>query len=225
MSADKFPPFTFTKAFHNSVYPAIDPTSSKLSASGKTILVTGGGRGLGKAIASSFALAGARAIILLGRTASSLEDAAKELLAIKEDLVVRTISVDVRDGESITSAVKAAREELGPIDTFISNAGDFHYGNIADCDPKEYWNNIEINVLGAQLCASLPSAWRRSASHGRCHPDIHQFIDRGHPYATLSRHVCVCGLKDRSAHNDAVPPCGAGRQVARVQYPSRHGGH
>ena len=152
MASDKFPPFTFTNVFHNTVYPAIDPTNPKLSAKDKVILVTGGGRGLGKAIASSFAIAGARAIVLLGRTASTLASSAADISARHKNVTVRTFPVDITDGSAVTSAVTAVRKEIGPIDVFISNAGDFHYGSIAESNLAEYWKSIEINMLGTLNC-------------------------------------------------------------------------
>lgn len=147
-------PFTFTKVFHHKVYPAIDPANPALSAKGKVVLVTGGGRGLGKEIAKSFARANADGIVLLGRNTASLDSAADEISAIAAGTKVRVFSnIDVRDGIAVAKAVKSAKAEVGPIDVFVSNAGDFFYGSIADSNPSEYWSSVEINVLGSLNCA------------------------------------------------------------------------
>lgn len=61
-----FPPFTLKH--HTAPYPAIDPSLSAVSAAGKTILITGGGCGIGPRIAEAFAVAGSTQIALLGRT-------------------------------------------------------------------------------------------------------------------------------------------------------------
>jgi NAD(P)-dependent dehydrogenase (short-subunit alcohol dehydrogenase family) len=152
-----FPPFRFTKNYHHTLYPAIDPTNALLSAhiKGKVVLVTGGGRGLGKVIAKSFALAGARSIVLLGRTTSTLKLAAEEIQALSTGTLVRTIVGDILNREALIHAVQSARAEIGPIDIFISNAGDFYGGRIVDSDADEYWRSIEINLKGTLNCVQV----------------------------------------------------------------------
>ncbi|KAJ8071470.1 hypothetical protein OCU04_001790 [Sclerotinia nivalis] len=67
------PPFPCpTATWRNDVYPAIDATQPHLSQAGKTIIITGAGSGIGRETALTFAKAGAKHIILIGRTAATL---------------------------------------------------------------------------------------------------------------------------------------------------------
>ncbi|KAF5369146.1 hypothetical protein D9757_011079 [Collybiopsis confluens] len=68
-----------TKTFHRDTYPGISPTKSSLSQKGKTVLITGGGGGIGFEIARSFAKASAARVIIIGRRSSVLDDAVKKL--------------------------------------------------------------------------------------------------------------------------------------------------
>ena len=70
---------SFTDTYHHEQYPAIDPTQKELDCSEKVVVITGGGRGIGKAIAVAFAKAHAKGIVLMGRTRSTLETAAAEV--------------------------------------------------------------------------------------------------------------------------------------------------
>ncbi|KAF2676903.1 NAD(P)-binding protein [Lentithecium fluviatile CBS 122367] len=147
MSTD-FP--VLTKTFHTSVYRSIDPKN--LSVAGKTILITGGGRGIGKAIATAFAVAGARAIIILGRTASVLENAVKEISGAAKtaghESIIRHFAADITDAEAISHVFKTIRDEFGNVDVVVNNAGGLHLGTIEDSDSSAYVKSFETNVKG-----------------------------------------------------------------------------
>ncbi|KAF2497830.1 NAD(P)-binding protein [Lophium mytilinum] len=151
-----FPWPTFTKNFHSSIYMAIDPSNPALSVKGKTILVTGGGRGVGKYIAKVFATAGASTIVILGRTASSLQAAEKELsaaaVAAEHDTIVRSFAVDICDTEAVSRTVETVCREFGAIDVFVHNAGDLKLGTIESSNTEEYWRSFEVNVKGTLNC-------------------------------------------------------------------------
>jgi NAD(P)-dependent dehydrogenase (short-subunit alcohol dehydrogenase family) len=142
----------FTKTFHSSVYPSIDPTQPALSAKGKVVVVTGGGQGIGKAIATSFARAGASAVIILGRTASTLEAAAKEISSDTKDhghgTVVRDVTTDVCDAQAVSRTFKTVSNEFGAIDIVVNNAGNLYKETIEASDNAEYWKSFETNVKG-----------------------------------------------------------------------------
>ncbi|MCD2138401.1 3-ketoacyl-ACP reductase [Salinicoccus halitifaciens] len=112
---------------------------------GKTALITGAGRGIGRATAIAFAKEGIH-VGLVGRTPENLERVAKEL---KEyDVKVATASADVSDLESITAAVESIREALGPIDILVNNAGISKFGSFMELTPEEWTNIINVNVNG-----------------------------------------------------------------------------
>ncbi|KAJ3867199.1 short-chain dehydrogenase/reductase [Lentinula novae-zelandiae] len=71
---------TLTNTFHHDTYPAISSTNPSLSQAGKTVLITGGGSGIGFEIVRSFAKAKASRIIIVGRRLTVLEDAVAKLV-------------------------------------------------------------------------------------------------------------------------------------------------
>src|SRR5215211_4446041 len=88
---------------------------------GKVAIITGGGRGLGKAMATSLAEAGAE-VCLAARTESQLLDAAAEIKEIsgKEALLIPT---DVRDSAQCTALIERTRDHFGRLDILMNNAG------------------------------------------------------------------------------------------------------
>ncbi|THY38858.1 NAD(P)-binding protein [Aureobasidium pullulans] len=93
--------------------------SDLFSAKGLTVVITGGGSGIGLAFATSLAGSGAEKVYLLGRRVKNLEDAAK---SIKPDIIV-PIQCDVTDQSSIDAAVKQIEKQSSHIDVLINNAG------------------------------------------------------------------------------------------------------
>jgi NAD(P)-dependent dehydrogenase (short-subunit alcohol dehydrogenase family) len=94
---------------------------------GKSVLITGGGRGLGLILARQFAAEGAR-VVLVGRSAETLSAAQGELSQIGAE--VHVVPCDVRDPEQARSAVDAAVRLNGSIDVLINNAGIMTVGPV-----------------------------------------------------------------------------------------------
>jgi NAD(P)-dependent dehydrogenase (short-subunit alcohol dehydrogenase family) len=91
--------------------------------SGKTIIVTGGGTGLGKSMATRFGELGAN-LVIASRREQVIQDAAEELRKTGADVL--GLSCDVRDPASVQSMVVATRKEFGKIDVLLNNAaGNF----------------------------------------------------------------------------------------------------
>jgi NAD(P)-dependent dehydrogenase (short-subunit alcohol dehydrogenase family) len=132
---------------------------------GRTALVTGGGRGLGRAIAQHLARAGAR-VALLARTSSQLEAAAAAIAA--EGGRALPIVADVTDREAIEAGVADAERALGPISILVNNAGlAGPYGPIGHVDPDDWWRSHAIHVRGTLLCMSAVLPGMRSRGAGR----------------------------------------------------------
>ncbi|KAI5206265.1 hypothetical protein AUEXF2481DRAFT_176640 [Aureobasidium subglaciale EXF-2481] len=93
--------------------------SDLFSAKGLTVVITGGGSGIGLAFATSLAGSGAEKVYLLGRRVKNLEDAAK---SINPDIVV-PIQCDVTDPSSVDAAVKQIEKQSSHVDVLINNAG------------------------------------------------------------------------------------------------------
>lgn len=112
---------------------------------GKNALITGAGRGIGRATAIAFAKEGIN-VGLIGRTFENLEKVAKEL---EEYEVKVTVAVaDVSENDSVMAAVDHVKSELGPIDILINNAGISKFGEFLDLTPEEFKNIIDVNLMG-----------------------------------------------------------------------------
>ncbi|KAK1059021.1 hypothetical protein LTR74_012910 [Friedmanniomyces endolithicus] len=141
------PPYpSLTSEWHDKTYPAIDPKRPELSAKGKTIVISGGGSGIGRGIAQAFALAGASAIAILGRRQALLEET-KQL--ISSELPGTTVSTHVADVTDSLAVQKAARE-IGQWDVLVSNAGYLSSkAPLMESDEAEWWKGFEINIKGS----------------------------------------------------------------------------
>ena len=137
---------SLTKTWRKASYPAISPTKPSLSVTGKTVFITGGGRGVGVAIARAFAVAGASTIAITGRTEKSLLSTKKEIESSHPTSKVLTLVADITDH----NAIEAAFSTVGKVDILINNAGyQSDVLNIADSDLSDWWAGFEINVKGA----------------------------------------------------------------------------
>lgn len=112
---------------------------------GKVALITGAGRGIGRATAAAFAREGIH-VGLVGRTLENLQRVAEELK--QYDVKVAIVAANVSDLDSITTAVESIRRQLGAIDILVNNAGISKFGNFMDLTPEEWTNIIDVNVKG-----------------------------------------------------------------------------
>jgi 3-oxoacyl-[acyl-carrier protein] reductase len=115
------------------------------SLKGKKALITGGGKGIGRAIAIALAKEGVD-IALMGRTAASLEATAKEVAALGVKVTYAT--ADVGDINAVNTAVQQLTKELPEIDILINNAGIASFGGFMDLSPEEWENIVRVNLLG-----------------------------------------------------------------------------
>lgn len=144
--------YTTTKTVHNDTYAEIDPTQADLS--GKAVFITGASRGLGKAIAASFAKAGASYIAIGAR--SGLDEAENDVKAAakhagRAEPRVLKLKLEVTDAESVTGAVAKIEAEFGRLDIVINNAGVMGgLKSIADSDLDVWWQT-------SMLLSSQPS--------------------------------------------------------------------
>lgn len=124
----------------------------------KTALITGGGRGIGRAIALEFAREGAR-VALAARTVSQIEQVAAEIRATYGTEAISAVC-DVADTESVARAFSSVTESFGRgVDILVNNAG------IAESAPlvktsNEMWQHIlAVNLTGTFLCtrAAVPA--------------------------------------------------------------------
>ncbi len=124
-----------------------------MNLNGKTALITGGGQGIGSAIAQRFVADGAR-ICITGRNGAKLEKIAGSLPSGS----VTTCAGDVSKYEDAVRMVEAAVNFGGKIDVLVNNAGIDPGGSVVDLDPGLWREVIEINLTGPFLLmkAALP---------------------------------------------------------------------
>jgi len=130
--------------------------------SGKTALITGAGRGIGRATAIAFAKEGIN-VGLVGRTLENLQQVANELTAY--DVKVALATADVANLQSITTAVESIRAELEPIDILVNNAGISKFGKFLELSPEDWTNIVDVNVKGVYYTtrAVLPEMIERAS--------------------------------------------------------------
>ncbi len=117
---------------------------------GQVAIVTGGGRGLGRAFAEGLAGAGA-SVAVVARSAEQL----KATVAAITDAGGRALAVpmDIADRPATERLAELVERELGPVDLLVNNAGVLTpLGTIWEVDPDEWWKALETNVRGSFLC-------------------------------------------------------------------------
>jgi len=135
------------------------------SIRGQHAVVSGGGRGIGAAIAEALAAQGAH-VTLLGRTTSTLE-ATAQALKTSHQASVHTARCDVTNPEDVTRAFADAVQSLGPIRILINNAGQAA-GGAFETIPLDMWNRlIAVNLTGTLLCTQQVLPAMLAAGTGR----------------------------------------------------------
>lgn len=148
----------FTKTIHRSSYPAIDPTRPEISQEGRTVLITGGGTGIGLSIAKSFTKAGAKTVIIVGRTESVLDEAKKEIgqEAQNAGKVTQIIAqvLDVTDQSAVAALWSGLKNKDVGVDVLVLNAAKFSpWKSLFEVGSDEVWSMFEANVRGPLMMA------------------------------------------------------------------------
>lgn len=115
------------------------------SLKGKKALITGGGKGIGRAIGIALAKEGVD-IALLGRSIGPLEEVAEEVTAHGVKVAIAT--ADVGNIDAVNTAVQKISEAFDTIDILINNAGIASFGNFMELEPAQWENIIRVNLLG-----------------------------------------------------------------------------
>jgi len=117
---------------------------------GKHAIITGGGRGIGAAIAEELARLGAQ-LSLMGREMTSLTKTAQALQE-KFQGKVETYPCDVSDRGSVERAFAAAQQRLGAAHVLVNNAGQAKGRSFAETDDKLWQRMMNVNLMGAFYC-------------------------------------------------------------------------
>jgi NAD(P)-dependent dehydrogenase (short-subunit alcohol dehydrogenase family) len=134
---------------------------------GQVALVTGASKGIGRAIAASFADAGA-AVMLSSRKQAGLDEAAAAILETTPGARLATFAANAGDAEQAARCVAACVEQFGSLDTLVNNAAtNPSMGATIDADLGAWDKTFQVNVRGAFVWSQLAwRAWMRD--HGGC---------------------------------------------------------
>ena len=141
------------------------PGIKQFDLSGRSVLVTGGSKGLGKAMAEGFASAGAN-LFLVSRNLSEAKGAAEEISAAY-GVEAHGHEADVTEQASVEAMVSEAMEACGRIDVLVNNAGINRRGPIEELSLEDFKEVQEINVTGVWLCSRAVLPHMKERGNGR----------------------------------------------------------
>jgi len=131
---------------------------------GQVVLITGGSRGLGLALAREFARLGCR-LVLAARDAQELAHAQQDLR--RRGAEVLTVPCDVTDQEQVSSLVDQATQRFGRVDIVVNNAGIIQVGPMSTTTVEDFANALDVMFWGAlyPTLAVLPQMRARRSGH------------------------------------------------------------
>ncbi|MBL8045534.1 MAG: SDR family oxidoreductase [Anaerolineales bacterium] len=127
----------------------------------KITFITGGGRGIGRALALGFAQAGAH-VVLAARTQAEVETVAEEVQALGQRAL--PVVCDVANEEQVKAALQAALAEFGRLDVLVNNAGIGAMRPIHGTPLATWQKVLDVNLTGTFLCTK--HAWKAMQTQG-----------------------------------------------------------
>lgn len=155
--------------------------------SGRHALVTGGGRGIGRAVASALSAAGAT-VTVLGRQKAALDD------AVAAGDAAGFIAADVTDPVAVDAGIKEAEVARGPFDILVANAGGVSTAPFAKTDPAQFQKLFDLNVMGIVHATRVLLPGMVARKFGRIVAVASTAGLKGYPYVTAyctTKHAVV----------------------------------
>ncbi|MEU5095246.1 3-(cis-5,6-dihydroxycyclohexa-1,3-dien-1-yl)propanoate dehydrogenase [Streptomyces sp. NPDC020996] len=161
---------------------------------GYAVLITGGGSGIGRAVAERFLAEGA-SVTVLGRDADQLDDVVR---GAADPSRVHPVTADVRDSDALHRAVAETVDRFGKLDTLVANAGVWDYQRqLTRLGAKEldtaFDEIFSINVKGYLLAAEAawPELVKTRGSIVMTLSNASFYVNGGGPLYTASKHACL----------------------------------
>ena len=143
------------------------PNKDALAAfdvSGRTAVVTGGARGIGRAIAEALVQAGVR-VAVADRDAAAAQATVKDLNAIRADAAI-AVEMDVTSKASIAAAAGKIAKALGPLDILVNNAGIVKNAPSIEVTEEDWKSVLDVNLNGVFFCSQVFGAEMVKAQKG-----------------------------------------------------------
>lgn len=154
----------------------------KLDLEGKSVLVTGGNRGIGLAIALAFAEEGAN-VAICGRDREALKNAEAKIAA--KGVKAKAVAVDLFTADGCSEAVQAPVDTFGGLDILVNNASTSVSGNLETLDDDGLMERLQGKTLAYMRCCRAALSPLRKSGHGRI--------------------ICIGGSAARYAGETALP--------------------
>lgn len=132
--------------------------SQKIDFTGKTVVVTGGGKGVGKGITERFLEQGANVVICGRSEPEALPEAGGKQCVFK--------ACDVRDFEQVTALMNFAKEQFGSLDVLVNNAGGAPFADAATVSPRFSEKIIGLNLLAPLYCCQAANTIMQTQTSG-----------------------------------------------------------
>lgn len=133
--------------------------------SGRTALVTGASRGIGKAIAIALAEAGTSVAVNYRERKAEAQEAVKAIRTLGRK--AEAIEADVSDARAVTSLIRSTESALGPVDILVNNAGIALRRGLEDLTEEDFDRTIAVNLKSAFLCTQAVLPGMRARKWGR----------------------------------------------------------
>lgn len=130
----------------------------------KTIIITGGGTGLGKSMATRFGELGAN-LVLTSRRQEVLDEAARDIND-KTGAEILTVSTDIRHSDQVTEMVKKAMDKFGKIDCLLNNAAGNFISPTENLSENAFRTIIDIVLIGTFNCTQAAGKAMRKSGGG-----------------------------------------------------------